>query len=309
MSHNAGITKHDTPTLIIILGPTAAGKTAVAIEIAKYFKTEIISCDSRQFYRELKIGSAMPSDDELKEVPHHFIGHLSIHDYYNVSRFENDALKKVSELFIHHPYVIMCGGSGLYIDAVCNGIDELPDPDEKTRVELNGLLTEKGIGALQALLFEKDPDYYKQVDLNNPSRLVRALEVCIATGKTYSSFRLKSKQQRPFNIFKIGMDLPKEILHQRIEKRTMEMIEKGLEKEALSLYPFQSTNALKTVGYNEFFEFFEKHISLEEAINKIKTNTRRYAKRQLTWFRRDPLIHWTDPANPDAIIKWINHNM
>jgi tRNA dimethylallyltransferase len=306
MSHNAGITKHDTPTLIIILGPTAAGKTSVAIEIAKYFNTEIISCDSRQFYRELKIGSAMPSDEELHEVTHHFIGHLSIHDYYNVSRFEKDALNKITELFSHHSYVIMCGGSGLYIDAVCNGIDELPDPDEKTRTDLQNLLAEKGIGALQAMLFEKDRDYYNQVDLNNPSRLVRALEVCIATGKPYSSFRLKNKQQRPFNIIKIGLDLPKEILHERIEKRTLGMIKKGLEKEALGLYPFRSINALKTVGYTEFFELFEKHVSLEETINKIKTNTRRYAKRQLTWFRRDPQIHWADPINIDAIIKWIN---
>jgi tRNA dimethylallyltransferase len=294
-------------TLIIILGPTAAGKTNTAIELAKRHHTHILSADSRQFYKELRIGSAMPSDAELREVPHHFVGHLSVHDYYNVSRYETDALQCIDELFKDNDTVFMCGGSGLYINAVSNGIDELPDPDEEIRTRLRENLRVEGIGFLQKELTRLDPEYYRIIDQNNPSRLIRAIEVCLVTGKTYSALRSGKPRMRSFKIIKIGLTMPKEELIRRICSRVDAMIQAGFEEEARGLYPFRSLNALRTVGYNELFAYFSGQYSLEEAIAKINTNTWRYAKRQLTWFRREKETVWFHPSDLDGIIKCCSH--
>lgn len=280
------------PTLIVIVGPTAVGKTSAGIHLAKQLQTEIISSDSRQFYKEMSIGTARPTPEELATVPHHFIGHLSIHDTYNVSQFEHDALMKLDELFQKHATVVMVGGSGLYINAVCEGIDELPDPDESLRMELKELLKNEGVETLAAKLKELDSDYYNQVDRANPNRLLRALEVCITTGIPYSKLRKMQPKQRPFQIQKIGLTLPREELNKRIETRVDQMMKDGLLAEVESLLPYRNLNALNTVGYKELFEYLDGNWTLDQAIEKIKTNTRRYAKRQMTWFRRDAGIKW-----------------
>jgi tRNA dimethylallyltransferase len=296
------------PLLIVIMGPTAVGKTSFSIELAKELDAPVISADSRQFYREMSIGTARTAADEMGGVAHYFTGFLSVRDQYNVSRFEQDVLKKLGELFTRHQTVIMAGGSGLYIDAVCHGIDELPDPDESLRDDLKKILEEKGIAALQEMLKVHDPVYYEKMDKLNPSRLIRALEVCIMTGKPYSSFRKEQPVQRDFRIIKIGLDLPREILYRRINDRVDEMIRNGLVEEARSLLAYRELNALKTVGYTELFQYFDGNFTLVEAIEKIKTNSRRYAKRQLTWFKRDPEIRWIDAgdirsARPSDIVR------
>lgn len=284
-------------TLVVITGPTASGKTEAAIRVASHLHTEILSADSRQFFRELKIGTATPTEEELALVKHHFIGHLSIHDNYNVSSFEKDALLRLDKLFEKHATVVMTGGSGLYVNAVCHGIDDLPDPDPAVREQLKGLLAAKGIGALQERLTMLDPEYAGQVDLLNPARLIRALEVCITTGVSYSSLRTHVMKQRSFRVKKLGLTVPREILNDRINKRVDRMIESGLVEEARRLYPFRHLNALNTVGYQEMFDYFDGSVTLQRAIDNIKTNTRRYAKRQMTWLRRDPEISWTEPEN------------
>lgn len=286
-------------TLIVILGPTATGKTAAGIRIATLLSSEIISSDSRQFYKELSIGSAMPSPEELEQCPHHFIGHLSIHQAYNVSAFETDTLRLLEDRFVAHKQMLMVGGSGLYIDAVCKGIDALPDPDPELRKSLKERHCNDGIESLQAELKQLDPEYYNIVDLQNPTRLMRALEVCITTGQTFTSLRGQKKIQRHFNILKIGLELPKEILMEKIRLRTQAMIQLGLESEARALLPFRHLNALKTVGYKEMFQYFDGLYSMDEAIEKIITNTWRYAKRQYTWFRKDPLVNWLRPDDPE----------
>jgi tRNA dimethylallyltransferase len=284
-------------TLLIILGPTASGKTELAIKVAKLLGTEIISADSRQFYRELSIGTAKPSEKQLAEVKHHFIGHISITEDYNISRFEKDAVKLLEDLFKTNQAVVMTGGSGLYIDAVSNGLDEQPEHDPEIRRQLNSDYKSKGIKYLQDELLRLDPDYYEAVDRSNPHRLMRALEVCMITGKPYSSFRKGRQQERNFKVVKLGVQVSREELIIRINRRVDQMIADGLVEEAKANYPYRKQNALNTVGYKEIFEYLDGHWTLEEAIEKIKINTRRYAKRQMTWFRKDPDIIWVQPED------------
>ena len=293
-------------TLIVIAGPTGIGKTALAIDVAKHFNTEIVSADSRQFYKELKIGAAFPNRKELSAVKHHFIGNLSITDEYNVSKYEQDALQTLETIFTTHTTAVLVGGSGLYLDAVCKGIDELPDPDPELRESIKTLFYENGITALQSKLKLLDPEYYNQVDRDNPKRLMRAIEVCITTGKTYTSLRLSNPKPRNFNIVKIGLFTDREVMYWRINQRTDKMIKDGLIDEAFSLLSFRNYNALNTVGYKELFNYFDKTITLEEAIDKIKINTRRYAKRQLTWFNKDKEIIWIDINNIKNIYDVLN---
>ena len=291
--------------LIVIAGPTASGKTGVAITLAKYFQTEIISADSRQFYKEIPIGTAAPTNAQLAEVKHHFVGHLSVKDDYNVSRFEQEVLQLLDELFLTKDFVVMVGGSGLYLDAVCKGIDDLPDPDENIRKELDKLFEEKGVGALQEKLKSLDPVYFEQVDLNNPKRLMRAIEVCLQTGKPYSELRRNQPKERDFQTIKIGMNVPRNVLIERIAGRTREMMEKGWLEEARKVYPLRKCNALNTVGYKELFKYFDGEWDLETAVEKIITNTRRYARRQMTWFRKDKDIVWFAPEDVDGMIGFI----
>ena len=278
--------------LIVIAGPTAVGKTAYAIELARKYHTEILSADSRQFYRELKIGTAAPTEEELAAAPHHFIGNLSIHDYYNVSIYEQEAMTLLEQLFRKHDKVIAVGGSGLYIDALCYGIDELPDADEALRVEIKRRFAGEGIAYLQREVERLDPDFYQVVDRNNPKRLQRALEVCLATGKPYSSLRTNRRKKRPFAIKKYVLNMGREKLYERINRRVDKMMEAGLLDEVRSLLPYKELNALNTVGYKELFRYFEGEISLEQAVTDIKTNSRRYAKRQITWFKRYRDFEW-----------------
>jgi len=293
-------TKHKR--LVVVVGPTAIGKTATAIRLAQHYHTEIISADSRQFYKELKIGVAAPSDAELATAVHHFIGHLSIHDYYNASRFENDAIQKIQSLFEKHDVVVMTGGSGLYIDAVCNGIDELPDPSPELRTELKTRFQKEGIETLQQLLQTYDPEYYRVVDTKNPARLLRAIEVCITAGQPYSSLRTQKMEERPFEVIIIGLHCERASLNERIHRRVDEMIASGLLNEVEQLFPVRHLNALNTVGYKELFAWKEGKISFEQAVEDIKTNTRRYAKRQMTWFKKKPNIYWFLPEQWGEII-------
>jgi tRNA dimethylallyltransferase len=292
--------------LIVICGPTAVGKTKVAIRIAKTFNSEIISADSRQIYRELKIGVASPTPDELKAVRHHFVGCISVGDYYNISKFEEEVIQWLENWFKSHQYAVMTGGSGLYIDSVCKGIDELPDPDNFLRKELTEKLKKEGIDSLKMQLKQLDPGYYATVDLNNPSRILRALEVCIITGKPYSSFRTEKSKPRKFKIVKIGLNLPRHELINQIDKRVDQMITNGLVEEVKSLLPFRNLNSLNTVGYKEIFKYLDGDLTLNLAVEKIKTNTRRYAKRQLTWFKKDKNIYWFHPEEVEKIESFIS---
>ena len=286
---------HQQPSqkeLIVIVGPTAVGKTAIAIKLAQQLKTEIVSADSRQFYREMSIGTAKPTADELLQARHHFIDSHSVTESFNVGDFEKQALQLLEELFKTHDKVIMAGGSGLFIQAVTQGFDELPVADVGLRNNLNRELAEKGIQFLQEKLKEADPVYYEQVDLNNPQRLIRALEVFETTGTPFSSYRKATTNKRPFHIVKIGLDLPRDILYQRINQRVDAMIDQGLVEEVRSLLPYRHLNALNTVGYNELFDYLDVKTDLNTAIELIKQNTRRFAKRQLTWFRKDKEVKW-----------------
>jgi len=291
--------------LIIIAGPTASGKTGVAITLARHFHTEIISADSRQFYKEIPTGTAAPDRAQLAEVKHHFVGHLSVKDDYNVSRFEQDVLQLLEKLFKTTDIVIMVGGSGLYIDAVCRGIDKLPEPDRDIRNSLNRLFEKEGLKALQDKLKALDPAYHMKVDLNNPKRLMRAIEVCLQTGRPYSELRLNQPKERNFRIIKIGLDVPRDILVERIAQRTYEMMDKGWLEEARKVYPLKEYNALNTVGYKELFKYFEGEWDLDTAIRKIITNTRRYARRQMTWFRKDKEITWFPPSDVEGMIGFV----
>ncbi len=282
-------------TLLVLTGPTASGKTALAIRWAEQFRTEIISADSRQFYREMRIGTAAPTPDELRRVPHHFVQHLSIHDSYNVYRYEQDALTLLEKLFQNHENVILCGGSGLYIDALCNGIDLLPDPDPELRENLHRMLRENRVEEFHQMLKEKDPEYYEVVDRNNPVRMVRALEVCIQTGQPYSTLRKQQAKERPFQIIKYAIAMPREVLNERINRRVERMMEEGLEAEARQLYPLRHLNALQTVGYRELFDHFDGKCTIDESVEAIKAHTRQYAKRQMTWFKRDSGYRWISP--------------
>ncbi|MFD1316574.1 tRNA (adenosine(37)-N6)-dimethylallyltransferase MiaA [Namhaeicola litoreus] len=281
-------------TLITVIGPTAIGKTAMAIRLAKHFKTEIISADSRQFFREMNIGTAVPSNEELNAVPHHFIQNLSIQEDYSVGDFERDALQKLEQLFKKHATVVMVGGSGLYVDAVIKGLDNFPEVDPKMRQNLKKRLEVEGIHSLQNELKVLDLVSYNQIDLDNPQRLIRALEVCLASGKPYASFLSNNKTQRGFNTIKVGLTAPRETVYNRINQRVEQMFENGLVEEARKLYTYRELNALQTVGYKELFSYFDGQINLDFAIDEIKKNTRRFAKRQYTWFKKDKETIWFD---------------
>jgi tRNA dimethylallyltransferase len=283
--------------LIVISGPTAVGKTVAAIKLAQQLKTEIISADSRQFYREMSIGTAKPDAEELAQAKHHFIDSHSIAENFSVGDFEKEALQLLDELFKTHNQVIMVGGSGLFIQAVTQGFDDLPTADQSIREQLNQELTDKGIAYLQQKLHQADPDYYHKVDLNNPQRLIRALEVFEATGKPFSSYRKATISTRPFESIKIVLNLPREELYDRINRRVDIMIEQGLVNEVRSLLPYRHLNALNTVGYSELFDYLDGKTDLQTAIDLIKQNTRRFAKRQLTWFRKDKDTKWLDAAS------------
>ena len=295
----------NTKTLIIVLGPTAIGKTSLSIQLAKHFNTEIISADSRQFYKELLIGAAPPNTEELKEVHHHFIQHLSVSEDYNVGKFEEDAINKIEKLFINKDKIIMVGGSGLYIDSICKGFDKMPKTPTEIREKVIELYKTNGLEFLQNEVEKKDPLFYKEVDKNNPQRLLRALEVMYDTNKTFSSFRKKEDKKRNFNIIKIGLESDRELLYNRINSRVDRMMKNGLLKEVEALINFKNKNSLQTVGYKEIFEYLEGESSIDEAISKIKQNSRRFAKRQITWFRKDTSIKYFSPKSLEEIIKFI----
>jgi tRNA dimethylallyltransferase len=295
--------------LIVILGPTAIGKTNVAVKVAQHFQTEIISADSRQFYKELEIGTVKPGKEELKKVTHHLVNSISIKDSYDVGQFETDALFILDKIFTSHDAAVMVGGSGLFVNAVCDGLDQLPESNPALRNELKMLSVEKGIIALREKLSELDPEYYAAVDRSNPHRLIRAIEICLLTGMKYSELRKKEKKERNFSIIKIGLDDSREKIYQRINERVEAMIKEGLPDEAKKFYDERHLNALQTIGYKELFDYFEKKISLEEAVELIKRNTRRYAKRQLTWFKKDGEIKWFRPEELDEIIKFIEERI
>ncbi|MCM4169739.1 tRNA dimethylallyltransferase [Arenibacter antarcticus] len=280
--------------LISVVGPTAIGKTTLGIELAKYFKTEIISADSRQFYSEMSIGTAVPSETELAQVPHHFIQHRSIHEEYTVGDFEREALDKLNDIFKENKVVVMVGGSGLYIDAVTKGLDHFPEIDAEIRTRLNQELLDNGITKLQEQLKDLDREYYEKVDLNNPHRLIRALEVCIGSGLPYSSFLNREKKSRDFATITIGLEADRKIIYDRINRRVDLMMAQGLLEEVSSLKEYSALNALQTVGYRELFRFMEGDFDLDTSIAEIKKNTRRFAKRQLTWLRKKGDILWVD---------------
>ena len=295
-----------TKLLLAIVGPTAVGKTALSLNIAEKFRTEIVSADSRQFYREMEIGTAKPSPDELQRIPHHFINNLSIHDEYNAGKFEKEALACVSELFKTHDKVILVGGSGLFVNALCNGFDELPEADIELREKYENILKKKGIEVIQQELMEKDPVYYGTVDKQNPRRLIRALEVIHQTGLPYSQFRKKKAVSRNFSVCKIGLNIDRAVLRERIEQRVDEMINNHWLEECMKLYPQRGLSSLKTVGYTEIFDYIEGKNDWNTTIQNIKTNTWHYAKRQLTWFKKDEAIKWFSPDEVEDIYKYIS---
>jgi hypothetical protein len=284
--------KKNKKILLTVVGPTAIGKTSLAIDLALHFGTEIISCDSRQFFKEMSIGTAVPSSEELAQVKHHFIQHKSIFDTYSVGDFERDAITLLKELFKQHNVVIMVGGSGLYADTVVYGLDDFPEVSPEIRNELNELYQKQGITYLQTRLKDLDPIQYTQMDVQNPQRMMRALEVCIASGKPYSSFLNKKETLRDFTNITIGLTAEREVVYNRINERVELMLENGLLIEAQTLFPHKKLNALQTVGYRELFNFFEGKTSLDFAIEEIKKNTRRFAKRQYTWFHKNKDINW-----------------
>ena len=290
-------------TLIVITGPTAVGKTALTIDLAREFGTPVINADSRQIYRELKIGTAAPTEEQLQQAQHYFVGTKSIHDYYNASMYEQEVMSLLSEspTQIH----LLAGGSMMYIDAVCNGIDDIPTVRDDIREEMKRRYQEEGLKALCADLERLDPEHYAIVDRQNYRRVIHALEICYQTGRTYTSFRTQAKKERPFNIVKIGLNCEREKLYNRINARVDEMMERGLLHEAEDLYAFRQQNALNTVGYKELFDYMDGRWPLEEAIERIKGSTRRYARKQLTWFKRDDQVRWFRPDQKDEILKYI----
>ena len=279
-------------TLVVITGPTAVGKTALCIKLAKHYGIPIINADSRQIYRELRIGTASPSDEQLREVKHYFVGSIGIDDYYNASLYEQDVLRVLDEQFCHSPIQLLTGGSMMYIDAVCNGIDDIPTIRDDIRNEMKRRYAEEGLEALCADLQRLDPEHYAVVDRKNYRRVIHALEICYQTGQTYTSFRKQERKQRPFRIVKIGLNRERDELYQRINSRVDQMMTDGLLDEARSLYDKRSNNALNTVGYKEMFAYLDSTWTLDEAIERMKGNTRRYARKQLTWFRRDTEMQW-----------------
>ena len=291
--------------LIVVVGPTAIGKTELAIELAKFYQTEIISADSRQFFKEMNIGTAKPSPTELETVPHHFINSHSVKTLFSTGDFEVEALELMNQLYQKHNVLIMVGGSGLYINALCNGLDDLPEIDLNIRTELNQLFEAEGLATIQTQLQKLDPEYFAKVDQNNPQRMIRGLEIVLSTGKKLSSLLTASKKTRPFNIIKIGLNTDRAILYQRINDRVDRMMELGLLDEVRQLLPYRNYNALNTVGYTELFEYLDEKTDLASAVSMIKQNTRRFAKRQLTWFRRDEDTKWFEPNDKQAVLSFL----
>jgi tRNA dimethylallyltransferase len=296
-------------TLIVVLGPTGVGKSNISLQLAKHYHSEIISADSRQFFRELSIGTAVPSPVEMQIVPHHFIQNKSIHDYYNVSEYETEALQLISELFAKVNPVILAGGSMLYIDTICNGIDDIPTVDSEIRDDVIHWYEKNGIEALRQRLLEIDPEYYRIVDLNNPKRLLHAVEIHQMTGMPFTSFRKKTVKERPFRIIKIGINQDRKILYDRINQRVLKMMYAGLLEEAKSVYPYRNLNSLNTVGYKELFLHLDGDLTLDEAVDLIQRNTRKYARKQLTWFRRDQQINWFEPEQLQEMISYVDQKM
>jgi len=297
----------DKNFVINVLGPTAIGKTALSIKLAQAFNTEILSADSRQFYKEMSIGTAAPSQEEIAQAPHHFIQHISIEEDYSVGDFEKAAIENAEELFTKKDILILVGGSGLYVRSFTEGLDEFPEVNPDIRLELNEQLLDKGLEPLKHQLNELDPEYFNKIDQDNPHRIIRALEICLETGQPFSSFLNKPKKERNFKTISIGLTAPREVIYNRINRRVDIMMDEGLLDEAQSLYHKRKLNALNTVGYKELFAFFEGRMDLEQAVEEIKKNTRRFAKRQLTWFRKDENIKWFDYETPsEEIIAYIN---
>ena len=294
------------PTLLVISGPTGIGKTNISLNLAEYFACPIISCDSRQFYRELKIGTSAPSKDQLRLVKHYFVGTHSIHDEYNAGQYEQEVVQLLDELFPKNKFVLLVGGSMMYIDAVCNGMDDIPDVDAETRAFWQEDFADKGLEYIQNELKRLDPLYYNQVDLLNPKRIIHALEICSITGKPYSYFRKGVRKERDFNVLKIGLNRPRPELYERINTRVDEMMSAGLLQEAEQFYEFKKLNTLNTVGYKEIYDYMDGQCSLDFAVNLIKQDSRRYAKRQMTWFNRDKDIHWFHPDDEKQIVEFIH---
>lgn len=292
-------------TLIVIAGPTAVGKSDLCLDIAKHFDIPIINADSRQIFRELRIGTARPTEEQMQEVRHFFVGTLGLEDYYSASLFEQQVLELLERLFQDSDYALMAGGSMMYIDAVCDGIDDIPTIDDETRATMKRRLAEEGLERLCEELRRLDPEYYEIVDRQNPRRVVHALEICTMTGTTYTSFRKREKRERPFDIIKIGLNRPREELYERINQRVDRMMADGLLDEVKSLLPQRHLNALNTVGYKELFDYLDGRWPLEEAVERIKGNTRRYARKQLTWYKKDERIRWFHPDNKEEIIDYI----
>lgn len=292
-------------TLIVITGPTAVGKTALCLGLARQLGVPIINADSRQIYRELRIGTAAPTEEQLRQVRHYFVGTLSLTDYYSASMYEQDVLRLLPQLFQASDYALMSGGSMMYIDAVCNGIDDIPTVDDATRATLKQRLADEGLPALVEELRRLDPEHYEIVDRQNPRRVVHALEICLMTGRTYTSFRKNERKQRPFRIVKIGLNRDRDELYQRINARVDQMLQQGLLDEARRLLPMRQENALNTVGYKEMFAHLDGTWTLEEAVERMKGNTRRYARKQLTWYKRDPEIAWFHPDQAHDITEHI----
>ncbi len=295
--------------LVVILGPTGVGKTELCLQIAQRYNSPIINADSRQIFAELPIGTAAPTEQQRRCVEHYFVGSHHIEDYYSAAMYEQDVIRLLEKLFKTHHVVVMSGGSMMYIDAVCQGIDDIPTIDESTRSLFKEKLNREGLPSLSEQLKELDPEYWKIVDKQNPRRVIHALEICYMTGKTYTSFRKNTKKERPFNIIKIGLNRPREELYNRINERVLLMMEQGLEDEARSVYPRRELNALNTVGYKELFAYMDGEISREEAIRQIQSNTRRYMRKQLTWFKKDETTQWFSPNNLEDIINCIDKNI
>ena len=295
-------------TLIVITGPTAVGKTALCLDIASHFNIPVINADSRQIYRELKIGTAAPTEQQLRQVRHYFVGILELDDYYSASIYEQQVLELLESQFAHSDYALLSGGSMMYIDAVCNGIDDIPTVDDDTRAMMKRRLAEEGLEALCEELRKLDPEHYAIVDRKNPRRVVHALEICHMTGRTYTSFRTHSRKQRPFRVKKIGLNIERDALYDRINRRVDQMMADGLLEDARRLLPQRHLNALNTVGYKEMFTYLDGIWTLDEAVERMKGNTRRYARKQLTWFRNDLQVKWFAPSDKDQIINYITTN-
>ena len=294
-------------TLIVVTGPTAVGKTALTIEIAKHYGIPIINADSRQIYQELKIGTASPTAEQMQQVKHYFVGTKSITDYYNASMYEQEVVQLLEKLFVDSPVQLLTGGSMMYIDAVCNGIDDIPTVRDDIRNEMKRRYQEEGLDALCEDLRRLDPEHYEVVDRQNHRRVIHALEICYQTGKTYTSFRTQKRKARPFQIVKIGLTRDRQELYDRINQRVDTMMSEGLLDEVRSVSAYRSTNALNTVGYKELFDYIDGRWPLEEAVERIKGNTRRYARKQLTWYKRDEQVTWFHPDQQDKILKFISH--